>query len=167
MSIIKKALLHITIVIVSLFLIIGVPFLVYFDKIFPSDDTDAVSSASLVIPEKPSGEIYVYMNTEKHADSLSLWEDFFNERDEEVIFDDVRCMVAIGDVTGVEAARRFMAKLPENQMTIYKENVSLVVSRTENAMIDVVILSKETVDSFAVKNKIEGVTVFAVKGGST
>ena len=139
-----KILEHIGIVALALLVCLGLPALIY----LPRGGVDAVSSASLEVPDQPSGEFVVILNRGRHAAALDEWSDFFLEREVGVIMEDLSCMTAAGDVAGLQLARRYQARLAENQMTLRSENGVLVASRAENGLFDVIILSKEMADAF-------------------
>lgn len=107
---------------------------------------DAVSSASMEIPDQPSGSFLVLIKSDLHEDTLGEWTDFFTEQPVGVIMEDLHCFVDKADVSGQEAADRYRLRLAENQMTVTKENGTLLVSKAENGLFDVIVLSKEMAD---------------------
>ena len=139
-----KILEHICIILAALFLCLGLPALICLPK---EDGVDAVSSASLEVPDQPSGEFVVILNRERHA-ALEEWEAFFTEREVGVIMEDLSCMTAAGDEAGAQLAQRCQARLAENQMSLRSENGVLLVSKAEQGLYDVVILSRETADAY-------------------
>ena len=105
---------------------------------------DAVTGASLEIPDSPSGNFYVLMNKKYRHGTEKDWEDFFTEKPVGVIFEDISCQVLTADVTGKQLAERYQARLAENQMKLRPEPNSLLFSaKVENAYFDVAIISKE------------------------
>ena len=162
-----KKLIHITVVAGTLFLCLGIPTLVYVEN-FPlfSGTVDAVSSASMELPEQPSGEFVVFLNTAKHPDTSRQWSVFFSGEDAGVIMSDIDCMVIDGDAAGLQLAERFQARLPENQMRIKRENGLLLVSKAEYSLFDVMILSREMADAYKLKSvyAADGILCVAVKG---
>lgn len=108
---------------------------------------DAVSSASLVIPDQPSGEYVVILNRSRH-EALEDWRAFFTEQSVGVIMEDISCMTVAGDAGAIQLARRYRARLAENQMKLTEENGTLAVSKAENGLFDAIILSRETADAF-------------------
>ena len=74
---------------------------------------------------------------------------FFRGEEVSVIFEDISCSVATGDTGGQELARSFQSRLPENQMRIQTEDVTLLLSRADHGKFDVIVLSKEFADSYA------------------
>ncbi len=108
---------------------------------------DAVASASVKLPDKPSGEFEVLINRRLHKDTLEQWVKFFRDGELDVIFDDLNCICAEGDVQGIQLAQRFQAELPENQLRLRTENPTLLISKAENSCIDVVIISKDMADA--------------------
>ncbi|MDO4407972.1 MAG: hypothetical protein Q4C16_03410 [Eubacteriales bacterium] len=109
-------------------------------------NADAVSSASMEIPDQPSGSFLVLIKSDLHEDTLGEWTDFFTEQPVGVIMEDLHCFVDQADVSGQEAADRYRLRLAENQMTVTKENGTLLVSKAENGLFDVIVLSKEMAD---------------------
>ena len=140
-----KVLRHIGIVAAALLLCLGLPALVYMPR---AGAADAVSGASMEVPDQPSGEFVVILNRDRHPLTLDEWSDFFLEQPVGVIMEDISCMAAYGDTSGVRLARRYQARLAENQMTLTEENGVLVVSRAEHGLYDAIILSKEAADAY-------------------
>lgn len=159
-----KLLVHILIVAAALFLCLGLPALVYLPN---GDGVDAVSGASLDVPDQPSGAFVVILNRERHR-ALEDWEAFFTEQEVGVIMEDLRCVTAAGDESGRQLAQRCQARLAENQMSLRSENGVLLVSKAERGLYDVVILSREAADAYdysAVYARPDAL-VFAVEGGA-
>ena len=143
-----KALKHIGIVLVGLFLCLVLPGLFYVDVgAVLSGAIDAVSGASMDLPDQPSGQFVVIINRDRHPLTLDEWSSFFREEEVGVIMEDISCLAATSDPAGVQLARRYMARLAENQMVLTTENSLLVVSRAENGLYDVIVLSKEMADA--------------------
>ena len=156
---------HIALDILIIVLLTVLPVVTHFD-IFHSGKVDAVSSASIELPDQPSGSFLVLMKTSLHEDSLNDWDDFFNDRDFAVIFEDIDCLVASKDESAKQLAERFRAQLPENQMKVRSEDPTLLVSKAEAGYIDVAIFSKEMADALALHmDELSGVRVFEVTGG--
>ena len=128
---------------------------------------DAVSSASMDLPDQPSGEFVVILNKDRHPLTLDEWTAFFREEEVGVIMEDISCLTANGDAAGIQLARRYQARLAENQMKITTENGLLVVSRAENGLYDAVILSKELADAwdYSAVYEREDALVLTVSGG--
>lgn len=135
---------HVGIVAVLLFLCLGLPALAYMPR---GGGADAVSGATVELPDKPSGRFVIILNRNRHA-SLEEWTDFFTEREVGVIMEDLKCVTAAGDSAGEQLARRCQARLAENQMALRSENGVLLVSRAEHGIYDLVILSEEMADAF-------------------
>ena len=53
---------------------------------------EAVTGASLALPDQPSGQFEVLLNREKHGSSAAAWMDFFSDRPVDVIMEDLSCM---------------------------------------------------------------------------
>ena len=126
-------------------LLLGLPALYFADRagLFSDTDIDAVSSASLALPEKPSGACVVFINAGKHPDTLKDWKAFFTEAEVGVIMEDIHCMTADGDAGGRQLAERYLGRLAENQMKLRTEDPSLLISRAEYGLFDVIVLSEE------------------------
>lgn len=135
----------------------------FFGKLI-SGSPDAVSSASVVL-DQPSGNYVVLINRKFHPDedTLNDWIHFFSSSDEEdelaVIFEDIACSVASMDAEGVEMANSLRSQLPENQMKVTQEDASLLLSRADEGLFDVIIMSKEFADGYhaetAYKSNVE------------
>lgn len=146
-----------------LFLLAGLPILTHF-RFGADSQADAVSGASIPLPDQPSGEFIVLVNTKAHAGTLEAWKSFFLDEDFPVIFEDIHCLAAEGDPTGQQLAERYLAQLPENQMKLRTENATLLVSKAETGYIDVAILSREMAEALKLSPDAELVTVIEVSG---
>ena len=152
-----RVLRHIGIIAAGVILMIGVPLWCtgYITSLF-SDSADVVSSASVVL-DQPSGEFVVLINKELHKnqENLDKWIKFFSgdvaEDEILVIFEDVSCSVAETDSTGVDLAESFRSQLPENQMQVKQEDVTLVASRADNGFFDILVMSKEFADAYSLE----------------
>lgn len=143
-----KIIKHICIIGIASFFILGFPLLR--SGVFGGGNggTDAVSSASVVIDE-PSGKYYIFINRDRHTpDKLKDWTLFFSGKEVSYIFEDISCMVAESDAGGLTMAQSFMSRLPQNQMTIRKEDVTLMLSKAEYGHYDIIIMSKEMCDLY-------------------
>lgn len=134
---------HIIITAAGIILLVLLPLLTHFDLFSDTAETDAVSSATLPLPDQPSGSFVVLINTERHKDTLDDWETFFRDEDFVVIFEDISCLTAKGDAAGQQLAERFRAQLPENQMQLRVEDGTLLASKAEAGAIDVAVFSLE------------------------
>ena len=163
-----KALKHIGIVLLGLFLCLVLPGLFYVDVGAALSGADAVSGASMVLPDQPSGEFVVIINRDRHPLTLDEWTDFFSEHPVGVIMEDISVLAAASDPTGVQLAERYQARLAEHQMTLTKENSLLIVSRAENGLYDVIVLSKEMADAvdFSAVYARSDAAVVTVKGAA-
>lgn len=140
---------HVVIVAAALFIILGVPFLRsdYYKSM--RDGTDTMTSATVVI-DAPSGRFTVLINKALHPDQDNLqdWITFFGGGEIDFLFEDISCSIAKGDSSALDMAKSFQSRLPENQMKLQQEDATLLVSRVDNSMYDVVIMSKEYADSY-------------------
>lgn len=146
----KSAVRHIAVFAAAIALMLGLPF-------FTSDyykarvsGSDAVTGASAAL-DAPSGEYVVLINKDKHTDesALSLWQEFFETGESEElysVFEDLSCTVASSDAAGLEMAKSFQSRLPENQMSIKTEDGILMLSKAEHGRFDVIVMSKEFFD---------------------
>lgn len=148
--------LHAGLVILILGLLAVVPVATHFDVFGGGNDADAVSQASVVIPDQPSGEYLVLINAERHEDTLDEWEAFFTGDELAVIFEDISVLTARGDTPGEQMAERYMAQLPENQMTMRSEDATLLVSKVEAGYFDVAVFSAEMAASLSLDTEGNG-----------
>ena len=127
---------------------------------------DGVSQASLALPDQPSGEFLVLVNTQRHQGTMDQWRSFFLDEDDfEVIFEDVYCMAAAADGPGSQLAERYQAQLPENQMRLTLEDATLLASKAEAGYIDVAVFSREMADALKLTPG-DDVTVIEIGGGA-
>ena len=141
---------HIILDAAALFLTLGLPFVTSdTGRRILSGETDAVSGASVIL-DQPSGEYLVLINTARHrnAENLALWETFFTGDDAPVIFEDITCLTAAPDSGGNEIAQSCRSRLPENQMTVHAIDATLLFSKAEAGLFDVIVLSEEVADAF-------------------
>lgn len=143
--------LHIAADLVIIFALAGIPVLMYCD--LPVKGYDAVSSASIELPDSPSGEFLIIINRDLHEDTAEDWKDFFEGDYLKVIFEDINCLVPDGDVTGLELANRYMAILPENQMRVSGDDAVLVASKLEAGYVDIAILSADMADALGISTE--------------
>ncbi|HCI73145.1 MAG TPA: hypothetical protein DHV42_01215 [Lachnospiraceae bacterium] len=135
---------HAITVFAALILLAGVP--VYQTRYFQMalSGVDAVSSATMVL-DQPSGEYVVMINRRLHPDKekLAVWKDFFQGKEIGFLFEDITCVVADNDPLGLEIARSFQSRLPENQMSLRTEDLVLMRSKADHGRYDIMLLSKE------------------------
>ena len=163
----KKIIGHFVVVVGILFLFLGIPLLLsdgFFAKM-RGEEVDVTSSATSVI-EQPSGAYTVLINKEKRRDekTLSDWCDFFEGKEIPVIFEDINCSVLSNDPAGLEMARSFQSRLPENQMTLSSEDGVLILSKAEFGRFDVILISEEMASSMHVENLYSDSKVQVIKG---
>ena len=129
--------------------VLGIPFVCSdtFSQII-SGNADAVSSASVIL-DAPSGDYLVLVNLDRHqnAENLALWESFFTGTDAPVIYEDIRCLTALGDSGGCDMADSYRSRLPENQMQVHAIDGTLLLSKAEHGLFDVIVLSAEFADA--------------------
>ena len=160
-----KLLFHIFISLTASFLLVGLPtgFVLYHTQ---SEAPDAVSGASVKLPDKPSGDYVLMLNRSLHEDSFDDWVSFFQNGELNVIFDDINCIAAQSDADALKMADRLIAQLPENQMKLRTENPTLLVSKAENGCIDAAIFSKEMADAMKLRTDMDdNIACIIIKGG--
>ena len=133
-------------------LILAIPYMIFAGPLpilffIRGNGADAVSSATGLILDKPSGNYVVLLNTDKHKNTSDEWMEFFNGKSV-MIMEDISCMVADGDSGGLEFAKSLQSRLPENQMRIRSENGIMMVSKAEYSGFDVIIMSQELADAY-------------------
>lgn len=133
-----------------------------------SGDTDAVTGASMEIPDQPSGTYYVLINKDLHEQTLDDWTAFFTEQPVGIIWEDLHCFVDLADTAGREMADRYRLRLAENQMEVTPENGTLLVSKAENGLFDVIVLSQEMADLMDYEKAMgrSGVAALVIEGAS-
>lgn len=145
---------HAGTVITALLLLVGVP--VFRTGYFQNklSGVDAVSSATMII-EQPSGAYVVMINRDLHRDAgnLATWEAFFRGEEIGFLFEDISCVVADTDAAGLELAKSFQSRLPENQMTLRLEDSTLMLSKAQHGRFDVILMSKEMYDATGAANE--------------
>ena len=72
-----KLVKHAAIILAARFVTLGIPMLYYLDAgtLFPGR-ADAVTGASLALPDQTSGRFVVLLNREKHGSTAAAWMDF-------------------------------------------------------------------------------------------
>ncbi len=145
-----RIILHIIITLALIILTVGVPS-AYILTRSGGKMTDAVSGASMKLPEKTSGEYLILVNRSLHEDTIDEWTAFFRDEKMDVIFDDINCIAPRGDGNAIKTAERLRAQLPENQMRLRSEDATLLASKAENGCIDAAIFSKEFADELKLK----------------
>lgn len=162
----KRALRHGGLILLGLILILGAPFSASstFKAWLSGEGVDAISSASIII-DRPSGEYVVLINRDWHdsEETLQKWVTFFQGGDAGIIFEDLSCSVSESDLGAVEMAQSYQSRLPENQMTVQKENGTMLLSRADCGQFDVIIFSKEYAEACnaqsAYKDNVEVIEV--------
>lgn len=153
---IKIVVRHILTVLVLLALLVGVP---VFASGYPAkliSGADAISSATVIL-EQPTGDYIVLLNCENHSDetNFATWQTFFEGGEIDYIFEDISCLVAETDAAGLEIAKSFQSRLPENQMTLRTEDATLLFSKVEYGKFDVVLVSQEVFQAYNVGASFE------------
>ncbi len=164
-----KLLGHGALILGGLFLLLGVPFLAtdYGQNFIKTGGMDTVSSASTIL-DAPSGQYVIFINNALHTEEkLSEWETFFSGGDITYIFEDISCSVSSGDAGAIEMAQSLQSRLPENQMSLQKEDQTLLLSRAENGKFDVLIMSVEFVEAnLNLEDFLASATIITIEGES-
>ena len=160
-----KTALHIILSLTAVFLLVGLPGLYILGET-AEEQPDAVSGASIKLPDKPSGEYVLLLNRSLHEDTFDDWVAFFRDGELNVIFDDINCIASQSDADALKMADRLIAQLPENQMKLRTENPTLLVSKAENGCIDAAIFSKEMADAMKLRtDSDDNIACIIIKGG--
>lgn len=152
-----RILRHILTVAAASLVIFGIPALAtgYPQRVISG--ADAISSATVII-DQPSGAYVVMINRALHPkeENLETWKTFFRGEEIDFLFEDISCTVADTDSAGLDLAQSFQSRLPENQMTVRLEDVTLMMSKAKYGRYDVILLSKEFYDAYRTDDPAEG-----------
>ncbi len=147
-----RAFAHIATIAVLMGVCLGIPFAAFGDmsKVasIAQGRPDVVSSAT-VIQEEPSGHYTIIINRDLHTDAevLGHWEMFLAGDDAPLIMEDVTCVALEGDAGGLELANQLASRLPANQMKVHIENSALALSKADNGIFDIIVMSDEMADA--------------------
>lgn len=146
-----KIIRHIIITLALLLITLTAPVILIIKSNVASGKTDAVTSATVIIMQ-PTGEYVVLINKDLHTneDNLKVWETFFTGGEIDFLFEDISCIVSDSDSAGLEIARSFQSRLPENQMILRTEDGALMLSKISGGYFDVAIMSAEFYDAYHV-----------------
>ncbi len=162
-----KILRHILIVAAAVLLLVGFPVIAsgYPARFFSG--VDAVASATVMI-DQPSGGYVVLINRNRHPDedNLAVWEDYFSGKEIGFLFEDIHCMVGDSDPAGLELARSFQSRLPENQMALRTEDLTLMLSKAHSGGFDVILMSEEAFDAWNAGILIDYENTLVIEAGS-
>ena len=133
-----------------------------------SDSPDAVSSATAqpVSAGDMSGKYMVFINRGLHdkAGTTGDWEKFFSFSDDvPLIMEDITCKVAQFDSEGLDTARKYQARLPENQMKIEQEAGVMLLSKAELGRFDVMIMSEAAAKSYSAQTLYDKENILTIK----
>ena len=160
-----RIIIHIIITLAVTVSAVGVPLAHILDR-GDTGDADAVSGATIKLSEKPSGEYIILVNRTLHEDSIGDWTSFFRDGELNVIFDDISCLAAKSDIQAIKLVQSMSAQLPENQMKLRTEDMTLLASKAENGCIDAAVFSKEFADAIKLKTDAnKDIICIKVKGG--
>ncbi len=140
---------HIALIALSLILLAGAPVASTGYVQRRLSGADIVSSATVSL-ERPSGAYVVFINPalHKNKENLAIWESFFRGEDIGFLFEDISCAVGNSDPIGLEMARSFQSRLPENQMTIRIEDTTLMLSKALYGKFDIIVMSRDSFNAF-------------------
>ncbi len=160
---------HLLVIMAALFICLGLPCLHFMNvgTLF-AEGADAAAGASMVVPDQPSGTFLVLLNKSRHPETETEWQNFFYEKPVDVIMEDIHCMTAKGDASGMELAERYQARLAENQMRIVREDGTLVASRAMHGLFDVIVISSEAADIYGYDTLCADpeIAVYRIGGGN-
>ena len=133
-----------------------------------SDSPDAVSSATAqpVSAGDMSGKYMVFINRGLHdkAGTTGDWEKFFSFTDDvPLIMEDITCKVVQFDSEGLDTARKYQARLPENQMKIEQEAGVMLLSKAELGRFDVMIMSEAAAKSYSAQTLYDKENILTIK----
>jgi len=128
-----------------------------------SDSPDAVSSATAqTVSAKDMEEKWVVLiNRELHDKSGTTadWQKFFAFSDNVPLIMEV----AEGDASGLDTAKKYQARLPENQMKIVQEAGTMLVSKAELTRFDVIILSETAENTYGAQTLYDRNDILTIK----
>ena len=133
-----------------------------------SDSPDAVSSATAqpVSAGDMRGKYIVFINRGLHdkAGTTGDWEKFYSFTDDvPLIMEDITCKVAQLDSEGLDTARKYQARLPENQMKIEQEAGVMLLSKAELGRFDVMIMSEAAAKSYSAQTLYDKENILTIK----
>lgn len=138
---------HIVCLVVTVLLFAGTPAVLL--AVSGGQGVDAVSSATKIL-EQPSGAYVVFLNRNRHtdADTLHTWIHFFSGEEIDFLFEDISCIVSAADQGGLEIAKSFQSRLPENQMKLRTEDATMFLSKVYYGDFDVAVMSREAYQAY-------------------
>lgn len=153
---------HVTVIAILLVVTVGIP--VYASGYVQTKlgGVDAVTSASVII-DMPSGKYVVVINPALHDNdsNLEIWKRFFAGGEIDFLFEDISCVVGDTDQAGLEVAQSFQSRLPENQMRVRREDITLMLSKAVYGRYDVIIMSAEMFDAYNASSVLQnGIVIF-------
>ena len=121
-------------------------------------DTDANSSASVVI-DAPSGEFQVFLNLDALEEDV-FWQTFFSGGEVDYCFEDITCMVADTDPAALAAAQSYQSRLSAHQMTLRQEDMTLMLSLADCGKFQAIVISRELAAHYRAQTALQnGVAV--------
>ena len=133
----------------------------------PSASADTVTSATLQDSTvKADGSYVVLINRKLHDRSGTTedWNKFFSFDDNvPLIMEDITCSVASSDSEGIDTAKIYQSRLPENQMKLNKENGLFMISKAEVGKFDVIIMSNVTANSLSAETLYDRADILTIK----
>ena len=113
-----------------------------------------------------SGKYMVFINRELHdkAGTTGDWEKFFSFSDDvPLIMEDITFKVAQLDSEGLDTARKYQARLLENQMIIEQEAGVMLLSKAELGRFDVMIMSEAAAKSYSAQTLYDRGNILTIK----
>lgn len=148
-----KVLSHIVVIAAALALLVGAPYVAFANRDAMQARLAAVDAVSSVpvARDAPSGRFVIFINKDKHPDHAVLadWVTFFSGKDAPLIKEDVTAVALVNDPAGIEMAESLQARLPEHQMTVMLEDPILALSKADEGLFDVLVVSEEVADALA------------------
>ena len=166
----RTLLKHAGITLASISMLVLIPVFSHFSPSIGEAEVDAESGASIELPDTPSGNFYILLKESfVKDDSMTDWKSFFLADENEtlpVLFDNVHCIVAEGDVFAQQLAERYQAILSPNQMKISSEDPTLFISKAETGHMEMAILSADMAKAleFSSEQKIDSIELLTVSG---
>lgn len=132
------------------------------------NSADAVSAATAqsISAEDMNGKWVVLLNRTLHdkAGTSNDWKRFFSfDENVPLIMEDITCKVAQFDAQGLDTARQYQARLPENQMTIREEPGVMLLSKAELGRFDVIILSEAAANAYSAQTLYDRAEVLTIR----
>jgi len=143
-----KIVKHIVTIVLLLGVFLGIPFLIYKDRIISHINNVDVLSGATQIVEAPSGKYVIIINNKATGDETEEWLSFFEGEEVGLLWTDLKCIVAETDVFAVEMALSLASRLPANQLVIDRQQAILAASKAVEGVFEVAVFSMEFADKY-------------------